>query len=161
MTLSTAPLHILVKWTDRATGSTWNLEATSGGGVKRDASYSKELDITEKALSNGVYLKTLNRREALALMTSSILQHLLVTGRYEDAVQVADVLIGVNPADAYAIVKKGTAYYYMLQRDIVAKYPNEADIPADMLDYAHHLLLENKRAFDQAEALGWRMPELQ
>jgi regulator of sirC expression with transglutaminase-like and TPR domain len=57
MTLSTAPLHIFVKFTDRATGKTWNLETTSGAGFTRDEHYHKNLPITDAAVANGVYLR--------------------------------------------------------------------------------------------------------
>ena len=160
LTLSTAPLHLFVKFTDRATGQTWNLEATSGAGFTREEHYRKQLPMTDEAIANGVYLKTMSRREALAMIATGILDTLLATGRYEDAVAVADVLIEANPADAYSLTKKGTAYYRILKRDIVEKYPNEADIPPDRIAYANSLYRANQDAFAKAEALGWREPNL-
>lgn len=158
VTLSTAPLHVFVKWTDDATGRTYNFEATHGG-FARDSHYRKEMPMTDAAIANGVYLKTLTRKEALAMMASTLLDHLLATRRYDDAIIVADVLLKAYPAHAYALVKKGTAYYRMLDQNFMRKYPNEADIPADLLPNAKALLRANQEAFDQAEAMGWRMPE--
>jgi regulator of sirC expression with transglutaminase-like and TPR domain len=160
LTLATAPLHVFVKFTDRATGQTWNLETTSGGGFTRDRHYRDLLPMTDEAVANGVYLKKLSRREALAVVATEVLDHLLATGRYEEAIPVADVLIEANPADAYALVKKGTAYYRLLERDFIRKYPAESDIPAAERPRALELSRANRDAFAKAEALGWREPKL-
>lgn len=145
LTLSTAPLHVLVRFTDRADGRTFNVEATSGGGFARDAHYRRLLPMTDEAIRNGVYLRSLSRRESMALIATPVLDHLLATGRYEEAIAVADVLIGANPADAYAMVKKGTASYRLLERDFIRKYPREADIPAAQMPRALALSRANAR----------------
>ena len=160
MTLSTAPLHVFVKWTEQATGKTWNLEATSGAGFTRVEHYRKIMPMTDEAIRNGVYLKTLSRKEALSVIATGVVDHLLRIGRYEEAIAVADVLIAAYPANVYALTKKGTAYYRLLKRDIIDKYPTEADIPTDKLAYATGLYRANQEAFARAEALGWREPEM-
>lgn len=159
VTLSTAPLHVFVKWTDAESGRTWNLETTSGAGFTRDEHYRKIMPMTDEAIANGIYLKTLTRKETLSVMASPVLDHLLATGRYDEAIAVADVLIAAWPANSYAMVKKGTAYYRLLERDIIKKYPRESDIPADRLGYAKELYRANQVAFAEAEALGWREPK--
>lgn len=160
LTLSTTPLHLFVKFTDRATGKTWNLETTSGAGFTRDKHYRELMPMTDAAIANGVYLKTLSRREALAQIATGVLDTLLDTGRYDEAIAVADELIEANPADAYALTKKGTAYYRLLERDFIRRYPKESDIPTSELPRALALYRANQDAFARAEALGWREPEL-
>jgi len=160
VTLSTAPLHVFVKFTDDTTGTTWNLETTSGAGFTRDIWYREKLPMTDEAIAKGVYLKTLSRREALSVLAMPVLDHLLEAGRYEDAITVADVLIDAYPANAYTLVKKGTAYYRLLDAEIIKKYPKQSDIPADKVAYANGLYQANKQAFAKAEALGWREPKL-
>jgi regulator of sirC expression with transglutaminase-like and TPR domain len=160
VTLSTAPLHVFVKWTDDATGKTWNLETTSGAGFTRDEHYRTITPMTDAAVANGVYLKTLSRREALSIIATGVLDHLLATGRYDEAIAVADVLIDAYPANVYALVKKGTAYYRLLDRDFIRKYPKESDIPQAELPRAIALHRANQEAFAKAEALGWREPKL-
>lgn len=160
LTLSTAPLHVFVKFTDKATGQAWNLETTSGAGFTRDSHYRKIMPMTDEAVANGVYLKKLSRQETLAVIATGILDNLLAAQRYEDAIEVADVLIEANPADAYAMTKKGTAYYRLLDRDFIRKYPNESDIPTEMLPRAMELQRANQAAFAKAETLGWREPKL-
>ncbi len=160
VTLSTAPLHIFIKFTDDATGKTWNLETTSGAGFTRDAWYRQKLEMTDEAIANGVYLKTLSQREALSIVATPILDSLIATGRYDEAVAVANVLIEAYPANAYTLVKKGTAYYRLLDINIIRKYPKQSDIPADRIAYANDLYKANREAFAKAEALGWREPKL-
>lgn len=70
VTLSTAPLHVFVKFTDDASGQTWNFEATSGG-FARDSHMRQEMPMSDQAIANGVYMKALSRREALAVMAST------------------------------------------------------------------------------------------
>ncbi|MBD0413040.1 transglutaminase family protein [Oryzicola mucosus] len=159
VTLSTAPLHVFVKFTDDE-ARIWNLETTSGAGFTRDEWYRTKLPMSETAISNGVYMKKLSRKEALSIIASSVLDHLLATGRYEEAIKVSDILLEAYPANAYTLVKKGTAYYRLLQRDIVEKYPKESDIPSDKRGYAEDLYASNRAAFVRAEALGWTPPSL-
>lgn len=94
------------------------------------------------------------------MIAASVLDHLLLTGRYEDAIAVADLLLEAYPTFAYALVKKGTAYYRMLDEQFIQTYPREADIPADELPRALALHRANQAAFARAEAMGWREPEL-
>ncbi|MGK9232533.1 hypothetical protein KXS07_11410 [Inquilinus limosus] len=156
VTLATAPLHVFVKWRDAETGQSWNLEATSGAGFTRDDWYRQKLPMTDEAVKNGVYLRALPRREAAALMATLVLEDLLLEERYEEAIAVADVLIEANPADAYALVKKGSALYRILQRDVLRPYPNQKDLPANKRSYAVELFRANQEAFAKAHALGWR-----
>jgi regulator of sirC expression with transglutaminase-like and TPR domain len=157
MTLSTAPLHVLVKWTDQATGKTWNFEATNGG-FARDSHYLKEMPMTDAAIANGVYIKALSRQEALALMATTVLEHLVDADRPEEAVAVADVLLEAYPQHVHALVKKGSAYHLLLRREIIQEYPRARDIPPEKRAWADALYRANHEAFEQAEAMGWREP---
>lgn len=159
MTLSTAPLHVFVKYTDAQSGITYNLEPTSGAGFTRDIWYRKNLPMSDAAIANGVYLKTLSRREAIAVIATPLVDHLIETGRYDEAIAVADVILEAYPANAYALVKKGTAYHYLLQRDIVSRYQRMSDMPEDVRQYAGALYRANQEAFAKAEALGWTTPQ--
>jgi regulator of sirC expression with transglutaminase-like and TPR domain len=141
-------------------GKVWNLEPTSGAGVTRDIWYRQKLEMTDKAIANGAYLKSLSRREAVVVIATALLDHLMRSGDFEDAVAVADVLIEAWPKYAYAHVKKGTAYYRMLELEFIRRYPEESDIPAEELGRAQALYRANQAAFAKAEALGWIVPEL-
>jgi regulator of sirC expression with transglutaminase-like and TPR domain len=160
VTLSTAPLHVFVKWTDDATGRTYSFEATSGKFAPDVFYRYADPSLTDLAVANGVYLKTLSRREALAVIATTALDSLFVTKRYEEAIAVADVLLEAYPAHAYALAKKSAAYSLLLEKNVFRAYPDPDDIPRDLIPYANALWLAQKEALDQALALGWREPEL-
>lgn len=161
LSLSTAPLHVLVKYTDDQTGETYNLEATSGAGFTRDSWYQKKSPMTERAIENGVYLKHLSRQETLAVMATLVADHLIEMKRHEEAIAVLDVILAAYPQLAYAHVKKGTAYYHLIQSEIVSKYPDPNSLPPHLRERANYLNHQNQRAFHLAESLGWTEPTLQ
>jgi regulator of sirC expression with transglutaminase-like and TPR domain len=152
-----APLHVLVKFTDDQ-GNIYNLEATSGAGVARDSIYDQFGPITEQALANGVYLKPLNHRETLAVMAATVLEALFAEGRYAEAIELADVIIAQHPQYAFALVKKGAAYFHLLRTEFIEKYPNMSAVPPHLRARHHHLSAMNAAYFREAEALGWREP---
>jgi hypothetical protein len=57
-------------------------------------------------------------------------------------------------------LKKGTAYHRLLKAHFIDKYQTESAIPPDELPYAIALHQANLEAFNRAEALGWREPDL-
>lgn len=159
LTLSTAPLHVFVKWTDPASGATWNLETTSGAGFTRDSHYRAHLPMTDAAIANGVYMKTLSRREALSVLATAALDNLVAAGRYEEAIAVADAILAAYPAHAHALVKKGTAAA-RLREALIAGHPDAATAPPALIAEANRLARMNMETFAKAEALGWREPTL-
>jgi hypothetical protein len=62
VTLSIAPNHEFLKYTDAATGKTYNLEATSGGYPEPDGWYRSHIPMSDGAVAEGVYMKTLSRQ---------------------------------------------------------------------------------------------------
>jgi regulator of sirC expression with transglutaminase-like and TPR domain len=84
-TLSTAPGHMFIKYTDDVTGKTFNLETTSGAYPARDVWIRKIMPMTDKAIANGLYMKTLSRKEALAVMAGIVLEHEFAEKKYQEA----------------------------------------------------------------------------
>lgn len=158
MTLAEAPLHLFVKYTDDDSKE-WNLEATSGAGFTRDIWYRQKLPMTDQAVEKGTYLRPLSREEQLATMAAYLIEHHLSTGDYQKATVVADVLLRHYPNSAYLLTKKGTAYYRLLQTEVVSKYKRMDDIPPAVRERADVWYRENVFAFERAEALGWRPAE--
>jgi regulator of sirC expression with transglutaminase-like and TPR domain len=143
LTLTDAPLHMLVRFT-HAGLPVLNIEATSGGGFARDEWYREKLPMSDRAVQSGLYLRTHTDRETIALMATTVLDYLLTVGRNEDAIKVADAILAADPKIA-AIMK---AEYY-------DKYPTPALIPANLRPRYLELVAANKKAFEDAEALGW------
>lgn len=80
-TLSTAPNHIFVKYIDDVTGQTVNLETTSGAYPARDSYIRRNMPMTDLAVANGLYLKTLSRKEVLVAMAGIVIERAMVDGR--------------------------------------------------------------------------------
>lgn len=155
VTLSSAPLHIFVKWTDEA-GRVTNLETTSGAHPARDVWIRQQEPFTDEAVANGVYLQKMSRREAIAHLANLVVDHQVATGDYEGAVSAADAILNVNPKDVYAMVKAGSAHGHLLRTRFQEVYPSPADIPAEEIAAYRYSAKMNAELFERAEALGWR-----
>jgi tetratricopeptide (TPR) repeat protein len=78
-----------------------------------DAWYIKHLNISAESIKKGVYLKTLTRKEFLAVEYNSIGSHLLINRRYGDAAVYYTAAIKLYPSFSAAYHNRGTAYYAM------------------------------------------------
>lgn len=155
VTLATAPLHIFVKYTDEA-GRVVNLETTSGARPARDAWIIEQMPMTKEAIANGVYMRALTRREAAAHLAGVIIDHKIREGDYFGAIETADAILKINPKDVYVMVKKGTAYGYLLRTRYFEKYPTPNDIPEEEFEDYQLYSGMNAKLFETAESLGWR-----
>jgi regulator of sirC expression with transglutaminase-like and TPR domain len=156
VTASTAPQHIFAKFTDADTGKIMNIEATSGGLPARDAWYRDKMPMSDEAVKNGVYLKTLSRKETVAVMAEIVIEQFMVAKRYHDVIAVSDLITKQNPSFVYAILDRGSAYAGLIETEFKAKYPTPRDIPAALLPTYRYYEEQNRLAFEKAEALGWR-----
>ena len=151
---STAPLHLFIRYTDPS-GVDHNLEATSGGHEARTEWYRKNLPMTDRAIESGAYMRTLTKRETIAEMATTVMDYLLDEHRYQEAIDVADVILAVVPRDAYTIVKKGSALAGLMQTEFIDKYPNPSLVPVALRPRYKMLAAANAKAFSVAETLGW------
>jgi regulator of sirC expression with transglutaminase-like and TPR domain len=156
--LAAAPLHLFVRYTDPA-GADHNLEATSGGHEARDEWYRQNLPMTERAVESGIYMRTLSKRETVAAMATSVMDFLLAERRYQEAVDVADLILAASPRDAYAMVKKGSAMAHLMRTEYHDRYPDPALVPPALVPRYRLLAEANQKAFSDAEALGWAPPQ--
>jgi regulator of sirC expression with transglutaminase-like and TPR domain len=145
MTLAEAPLHVFVKYTD-VQGAVWNLEATSGAGFTRDEWYRSKLLMTDKAVSDGAYLRPLSREETAGVIAYFLVEDLMSEERYEDAIIAADAILKHTPRSIYMQVKKGAAYYKLLKRDIISKYKRMSEMTPETIAYANELQQRNLAA---------------
>jgi regulator of sirC expression with transglutaminase-like and TPR domain len=155
VTLSVAPNHEFLKYTDTATGQTYNIEATSLGYPEPDEWYRSRAPMSDKAVANGVYLKTLNRRETIAVMAEVVLEDEMRHKRYSEAIEIADALLEVYPSQALFLIYKGGAFEGLIRERFQRKYPN-GDVPAALLPTLVSLRKKADAAFNRAEALGLR-----
>lgn len=156
--LANAPLHSFIRYTDSA-GHTLNLETTSGAYVMPDAEFRRKLPMTDRAIESGLYMRSLTRREAVANMASVVVEYLVKTGRNEDAIAVADVILKNDPRNGFVMAKQATAYAQIMEVEFAAKYPTPDLIPESLRARYRMLDEKNRAAWDAAEALGWRPDE--
>lgn len=154
LTLTTAPLHLLVRYT-RPGFPPLNIEATSGGGFARDEWIRKNLPMSDRAIQSGLYLRTHTDQETVAVMATTVLDYLASVGKNEEAIKVADVILAANPKDGYTMVRKGSVIAAMMQAEFIDKYPSPALIPPDLRPRYLALATANKKLFEEAENLGW------
>ncbi|MCD0245704.1 transglutaminase-like domain-containing protein [Xanthomonas melonis] len=156
ITLATAPEHVLAKFRNDK-GQWINIEATSFG-TKRDASYQQEMAITSQAMTNGIYLRPLSRRESVGVMLSTLMEFYRDRGKYIHQIAVADLAIKIDPKDTMAILQKGSAYYRMMKAARTEHAPSQtAAHPEKQADF-ETLRRSNIFWFQKAEALGWIEP---
>jgi regulator of sirC expression with transglutaminase-like and TPR domain len=158
LTLATAPEHVLAKFRNDA-GQWINIEATSFG-TKSDASYRQEMSISPAAISNGIYLRRLSKRESLAVMMGTLMEFYgQQEGQQDHRIAIADLALQANPKDVAAMLQKGNAYFRMLQERFLTKYESAADIPPAERQEFELLRRNNNLWFERAETLGWLMPD--
>jgi regulator of sirC expression with transglutaminase-like and TPR domain len=153
VTLSIAPQHELVKFIG-GDGRVHDIETTSGAFTASDAWYRHKLAISDAAVSNGVYLKALTRRETLAVLAEPVLEDAMAKKRYDEAAAIADLLLAAYPAFANALVLKGGAYEGLVREKFRKRYRRAADIPQPLRPQYIALQHRADAAFDAAEALG-------
>lgn len=154
LVLSTAPLHIFLRYTDES-GHVINLEATSGALPARLLWFRKNLPMSDRSIESGLYMRTLTRREAVAHMASTVVDFLMREHRFQEAADVAEVILRNYSRDGYTMIKLGTADAELLRIEFVERFPSPAAIPASQRERYAALVQGNRRAFQEAEALGW------
>lgn len=154
LTLTDAPVHVLVRYTHAGLPAL-NIEATNGGGFTRDVWYRQKLSISDRAIQSGLYLRTHTDRETIALMATTVMDYLIDVGRNEEAIRVADVILAADPKNGYVMVRKGNAIGVMLKSEFNDIYPVPSLIPVALRPRYLALAAANKKAFNDAEALGW------
>lgn len=154
--LSRAPLHFFIRYTDDVTGQTINLETTSGAYPARDAWIREQMPMTDHAIANGLYLRALTRRETLAAMAAVVVEADLERQRFQEGVEIADIILEHDPTFAYMLAKRGGAFAEQIETEFVRKYPTPTDIPPALRPRYRMLQERNLADFAKAEALGWR-----
>jgi regulator of sirC expression with transglutaminase-like and TPR domain len=152
-----APEHLFARYTDES-GQTFNLEATTGGGLKRDANYKSEFEISQKAIDNGLYLRSLSKKETITVMSIILAENYANKKEAENLMAMADFYLELNPKSLDGMLNKGYAYYLQLDRDFLKKYAAPKDIPVEKRAHYVELDTNNHTWYGKAESLGWREP---
>lgn len=157
VTLGQAPLHVFVVWErpDEEGGPVF-LEATSGGNPARPEWYMQNSIITDEALANGLYLRSLTDEERDAAMRETLVQHLMAEDRYEEAIEEIDAILEAHPAFAAMLIQKANAIYEILDERYVSRWPDANDVPEELRGELIGLMNQNRELLDRAHRLGFR-----
>ncbi|HWA89983.1 MAG TPA: transglutaminase family protein [Rhizomicrobium sp.] len=155
-TLSTVPDHVFAKYTDDATGRTLNLETTRAAVPVTDDYYLKNIPMTDAAIANGIYMKTLSKKEALVVMATEVLDSALMHRRFREILDLVEVLRPYYPNDLAVLLMPADAGIGMLDKEFRAKYPKRTDVPPELLGRLGFLERSVDNALNHAYALGWR-----
>lgn len=158
MALASAPGHVFLRYTDPSE-RVINLEATRGAYPARTEWFRHNFPMNDRALQSGIYMRSLSRREGVALMATTVLECLMHKRRYQEATEVAGIILERDPRAGQVMVMQGSAYGALLQAEFVEKYPILFLIPEHLR--SRHLLLceRNNSLIAAAEALGWEPGE--
>ena len=149
-----APAHFFVKY--RLDNDIYrNFEATSGG-PKLDSSYRRDIPMTDLAISNGVYMRPLTKKETVVVMAEILLQWYRQKNQPEKIIALSDLLLKYFPNEVAIMIFKGSAYTAMLERDFEKVYRTPSDIPLQEHVRYNELAENNQLWFHKAEELGWR-----
>jgi hypothetical protein len=156
VTLSIAPDHEFVKYTDDATGKAYNLETSSGALPARDEWYREKMPMPEQAIKSGVYLKTLTRKQSVAVMGEILVEHAMHVRDYRTAIALSDLILKQYPEFAWGLIERGQAYSGLIDTEFRPKYARPMDIPQSLVPKYLSCVHESKSSFDKLDALGWR-----
>lgn len=155
VTLSTAPLHVFVKFKDPATGRYINIETTDRAQVVPDQFYFDKSAISKLALESKTYLQPLTRKQSIAVMATVLVEHYERQGNWRASIEVAQLILQYYPNYAYAMIKIGNGYFMLLSEQVAIVKERGTYTPAEK-EYADQLYQQNLTWFRKAEELGWR-----
>lgn len=156
--LATSPHHVFVRYTTPE-GRAVNLETTSGAHPARDVWFRENMPMTDAAIANGIYMRTLSRRESVAHMAMIVVELLAGSQRHQDVIDVTGTILEHSPNDIAALLYQASAYGAMFTQEFEQRYPTPGSIPPEL--HGRHMMLAEMNAslFARAEALGWRPSE--
>lgn len=153
VTLVAAPEHVFVRHTDEL-GQSVNLETTSGGHPARDTWYREKFPVTELSIRSGLYLRTLTKREGIAVLASTVVEQLFAGGQCDEVIAACRIILQHHPRYAFALVAMGTAYGHLLAR-FRREHPDPRKLSPDERSRGDFLMQGNARCYAVAERLGW------
>jgi regulator of sirC expression with transglutaminase-like and TPR domain len=159
LALAEAPCHEFIRWV-APDGQTWNLETTSGGHPARLEWFQSAMPMTERALASGLYMRSLGRREAVASMALTVVEHFQQAERWDEVAAVCHLILRAAPRSAAALVAAGSAYGRMLKAEFEDQYPVPFLIPERLRARRLLLIERNSSLLAAAEDLGWAPSEL-
>jgi regulator of sirC expression with transglutaminase-like and TPR domain len=153
LSLASSPDHFFVRFA-APDGRVWNLETTSGALPARTDWYRENGPISDRALETGFYMRSLPRREAVAMMAIIVVEHLYKAQCWSEASGVCEPILAICPRSC-ALVMAAEVYGRMHMAEFEERYP----IPFLIPEHARArklMLMRNNSLYAAAERLGWQ-----
>ncbi len=115
--------------------------------------------MTDAAIANGLYMKTLGRKEAVAVLAEIVLEREFADNEFQEAWDTAEVLRPYYPNNLAVLQAPADAARGLLQEEFLTRYKAKSDIPPDRLARFDDLQVAVSNALNQAYALGWRQTD--
>lgn len=131
----TVPDHFFLRYLDSRLKNQ-NIEATGQGGFSSDEEYRKDFSITNKAINEGSYLRTMTNRDLVAtmLLTSGILY--TQNRDYARAILYAKTAIRIAPWEPVQYQSLGEMYEHLMKRHLKMGDPEWAKIYKFLMNQA-------------------------
>jgi regulator of sirC expression with transglutaminase-like and TPR domain len=154
VSLAMAQAHLFVRF-HSASGRVTNLETTSGANPARDVWLKETVGYTERGVASGFYMRSLPRRQAIAAMASTVLEHLMAERRFREALAVTELILRCHPRDGMAWANQGQACFHIMGAEYLGRFGSELLIPVPLRGGYLSLSQRNHHAFAMAKRLGW------
>lgn len=82
-------------------GTYYNIEVTSGGGEVPDLFYIDDMNIPKQAFNNGVYMRTLTKKEYIGSLLHKNAVSYMIKGDYKTAVKYLERSVSLHPKNSH------------------------------------------------------------
>ena len=122
-----------------------------------DNFYINQSPMTKAAITNGVYLQPLSKKETIAVMAIVLSEYYAQQQQWQRSIDIAQTVIKYYPKYAYAMLKVGNAYNMLLNEEIKLARAKGSLTPSKKI-IMDLLYTQNIKWFKKAENLGWQPP---
>ncbi|MEW9623211.1 transglutaminase family protein [Rhodanobacter geophilus] len=156
MTLSQAPEHEFARLQD-VNGRWFNIEGTSPASWP-DSVYIHEMNITQKQIDSGIYLRTTTPHETVAGMLEPLEAVYAHQRRPGDLLGLAMLVVKLDPKNAGGYVNEANAFFLELEHRYLDRHLTPAKLPPEQRADFQALYDSNTRILKRVEAMGWVPP---
>lgn len=154
LALACAPYHLFIRYT-APRGRAINIEPTSGGRPARDEWIRRNHRVSDRAVETGIYMRSLRKREGVALMASTVVTHLWKRERVDDVIALCEALRPHSPRNVDLLLSQGSAYGKLLD-ELRERHPHPWLAPPAVRALVTAYAERNMSLFAAAERLGWQ-----
>jgi tetratricopeptide (TPR) repeat protein len=121
LSIARVPGHTFLRWRlEEKKHMNWEpvySDSNPRKGLETDEDYTKRFKIPEESIRQGVFLRSLSKREALSLTLENVGYFLSESQRYRDTLMALDLSLGLDPKSPYSHVLRGFALDILGRKD--------------------------------------------